>query len=1059
MFSYVIGVPALLFFLLWRYKVPALARAHRNNAWLCATVAHAWMLGVDQPEVDITNLTCQTVTDDHLEILVEALIDTGRKEALEYLEAELEQLRQPVIPARMSKWNQQDGGGGGGGGGGKEGVMPTQGSDGAGGGGGDAGGDGAGGASTADFGRLASKRHLLWRDEAGSGDDAAEASGAEGGLGGTLRGDEAAAGASELAAAFKGRKSALKRRGAHAAAGGAAPKMQWADDAAAGGSSNAATDSFFASQQSPQQSPQEGAQNPPPPPSQGPSSAQPEGGFPTRSLLSLFSLKKPQQQPSPSPPAPVPAPPPKAAVAPSPPAHPDAAEPIAHQPLVAGIPAAVARRASLTRLGSRLPISITPTTPQPGAQGGAARGIDMGTRLRLAAKEGADAERARLESQALASVEKQLQGVVEAMARGDLKLAVALSAQTKRSLDEIATASAAYALAMQGPAPPPAAPMRRLSSTSLVGAGGGGREGVRRLSSATNRTGSQLGGRTSQSGGRRDSYTVAKGPGPVTEAFSAPGQSSSFSRLGARLSAAGTPSAAASPALATAAAAATVLVPPLPQMRMSGLRMSGSTHSGIFVGAGSPPMGLDGETSRARRVREGVQGALRQGSRSSHGGQVSAGGSTTGSDFDYSLVPLNSEIILPALALPPLSQSQQPQGPQQPLTLQQQIQLAHQLSLQNHMQMQMQLAQQEGPGGGGGGGGARPPGRVGSSGFLGRSASVTSQPDTPAASGQKAANLANLGGGSQNSFRGSSFKVGGGSINMKTSAQHLAMPPALGLILTEAAAAARLAAGGAKSGARRGKIGAKPELAPKAVIRLGRAALQSVRFRLLARKQAQLPLLRRFVDSLTQQGFLPQRAVSAMRRMSWHFKTGAVMLRPRLTAGHSRVVREERLVATIREVKIRLLLDWAKRSPELEIPQISWWEPDPFDTAGEEFREPPPEEEAEEEAGQDGETKKQGDGGEGDGELPAKAKSKRRTVQDDASEAGSGTGAAGSKKPSSASHRPTDAELADKEYKKLLEATDEVIAVREVRKQRHLNHTLGSFTILRVHKSTRASLA
>lgn len=935
-FGYVLGVPALLLFLLYKFKVPALARAHRNNAWLCATVAHAWMLGVEQPEVDITNLTTEMVSDDHLDILVEALIDSGRREALLFLQQELDQIRgapKEAIPARLSKWNRV--------GEGADGSRPVTADQ-----------DGARGEEGAHHMDKVSRRHLAWRDVEEGGGDPIGAGGRPDMLPeGSSLGPSLPRGESSSVHYFKGapsgKKSALKPRGAAADPHGsvAFDQPSWEDLKHDGHASEAESSRKGGA------SGNKGKES-----NGGHASAlrTSHDGGETRALPAAPATREPRSSTGGS-------------------------SSGQHAATATGIPRAVARRASMNRLsGARLPISITPV---PG-QGG---GVDMGTKLRLAAAEvehAAKAEQARAAAEGLASVEQQLMLVVQAMAAGDIKGAVALSATTKAALDELAKAAAATEFIEQGG---PRSPQRRLSASTM-------------FSRQPRLSGSGQHRRSSGGQHRRSSGEQHNRAGPVSEAGPA------------------------APPLSP--------LPPAPSYQAADSRAV-SKNSSVTGAIGScvaapaePPSGDD--TSRARRVREGVQGALRQ---ASFGSTSAGGGSMTGSEFDYSMVPLNSEIHLPALTLPPLSGGQLRQSQMAP---QQQILLAQQL----HQQRLQERRDQQNSDGASHPRASHPRGSASGGGGDG---SVHHSPARASATSARGFDSHGGGGGSVkagNEFGGrksQSSLRGGTAMDGGAGSAQMSLPPSLGSILTQAAAAARMAAEGTTAIASERPSGATSVAPSRAMEGLSRAALQSVRYRLLARQQHRQPFLRRFVDWLTLYGIIPRNIVAAVRGVMMTFRTRGAVIRSRISSrGNSRAVREENLAAHIRHVKIALLIGWAWRSPDLEIPTISWWEPDPFETAAEALRD------------RDEEVKL---GGEGAGGEPSGGHRSGDTSTPSGKHA-AGVSASPSRRlqphdhdtdPSKSERSPgyydndEDEEGAEEEYRRLLESTDEVVAVREVR--------------------------
>ena len=69
-----IGIPAAFLGLLYYFRVPRLARAKVADAWLRECVEHAWRLGVPQPPCDVRELSFHSLSDEHLELLVAALV-------------------------------------------------------------------------------------------------------------------------------------------------------------------------------------------------------------------------------------------------------------------------------------------------------------------------------------------------------------------------------------------------------------------------------------------------------------------------------------------------------------------------------------------------------------------------------------------------------------------------------------------------------------------------------------------------------------------------------------------------------------------------------------------------------------------------------------------------------------------------------------------------------------------------------------------------------------------------------------------------------------------------
>lgn len=69
-----IGIPCAFCALLLYFRVPQIARVRVANAWLRCAVEYAHSAGIPQPPVDATTLGFDTISDEHLELLVSRLV-------------------------------------------------------------------------------------------------------------------------------------------------------------------------------------------------------------------------------------------------------------------------------------------------------------------------------------------------------------------------------------------------------------------------------------------------------------------------------------------------------------------------------------------------------------------------------------------------------------------------------------------------------------------------------------------------------------------------------------------------------------------------------------------------------------------------------------------------------------------------------------------------------------------------------------------------------------------------------------------------------------------------
>lgn len=74
-----IGIPAAFLLLMFYHDLPRMAKEKVRDAWLLQVVEHAWQAGVAQPQCELQYLTCETMTDSHLEVLHAAFVPRDKK--------------------------------------------------------------------------------------------------------------------------------------------------------------------------------------------------------------------------------------------------------------------------------------------------------------------------------------------------------------------------------------------------------------------------------------------------------------------------------------------------------------------------------------------------------------------------------------------------------------------------------------------------------------------------------------------------------------------------------------------------------------------------------------------------------------------------------------------------------------------------------------------------------------------------------------------------------------------------------------------------------------------
>ena len=74
LFAVTLGIPAFFIWLLYRVRVPHMARTLTNNAFLKEAVQLAWQERLPQPDVDVRTLTVDNIATEHLEALCAFLV-------------------------------------------------------------------------------------------------------------------------------------------------------------------------------------------------------------------------------------------------------------------------------------------------------------------------------------------------------------------------------------------------------------------------------------------------------------------------------------------------------------------------------------------------------------------------------------------------------------------------------------------------------------------------------------------------------------------------------------------------------------------------------------------------------------------------------------------------------------------------------------------------------------------------------------------------------------------------------------------------------------------------
>ena len=97
LFAVTLGIPLFFLWLLRHFRVPHMARVLEDNAWIKEAVQLAWQERVPQPDVDVSKLNIDNISDDHLESLYAFCVrGSSAEEAGDILAGRRAPLLQPV---------------------------------------------------------------------------------------------------------------------------------------------------------------------------------------------------------------------------------------------------------------------------------------------------------------------------------------------------------------------------------------------------------------------------------------------------------------------------------------------------------------------------------------------------------------------------------------------------------------------------------------------------------------------------------------------------------------------------------------------------------------------------------------------------------------------------------------------------------------------------------------------------------------------------------------------------------------------------------------------------